>query len=283
MHSDPAETVSTAQSEEPACMNSREVAAVILAAGRGTRLGARCKPLAIVGGLTLLERAVVSARTAGIGRVVVVVAALDGEVAAFCRAHLLGVELVAAADCVRGNGATVAAGLSHAGGRCVVMMVDHLHEPATFELLLAAEGEFVFVVDSRPRYMDVGEATLVRRAAGSVVAIDKQLAGADAAEAGLAVCAAEPLAELAASLDGELEFNRLKQAWLATGRSIGTVDIAGAFWVDIDTPEDRRRAIRGPRRPLRREGRGRAGRAHAPQPAAVKAGLAPAARDAHQG
>src|SRR3954464_10606781 len=73
------------------------VTAVILAAGQGTRLGLRWKPLAIVGGISLLERAVATARTAGIGRIVVVVASLDGSVASFCRANLRGVELALAA------------------------------------------------------------------------------------------------------------------------------------------------------------------------------------------
>src|SRR3954451_7752130 len=91
------------------------VTAVILAAGQGTRLGLGCKPLAGVGGISLLERAVGTARTAGIGRVVVVVASLDGSVASFCRAHLSGVELALAADSARGNGASAAAGLAYAG------------------------------------------------------------------------------------------------------------------------------------------------------------------------
>src|SRR5215213_963482 len=69
------------------------VTAVILAAGRGSRLGAGSKPLAIVGGLTLLERAVATARAAGIGRIVVVVDALDGAVASFCRSNVPGVEV----------------------------------------------------------------------------------------------------------------------------------------------------------------------------------------------
>src|SRR4051812_21113322 len=220
------------------------VSAVILAAGQGTRLGVRCKPLAIVGGITLLERAVATARTAGIERVVVVVASLDGSVASFCRAQLPSVELALASDSMRGNGATAAAGLAHAGGRCLVMMVDHLHEPATLERLLRADGDLVFAIDSQPAYVDVEEATLVRHAGGSVVAIDKHLPDPTAVEAGLAVCRAEPLVALAATLDGELEFNCLKRAWLDAGRRIDAIDIEGAFWADIDTPQDRRRAIR---------------------------------------
>jgi choline kinase/phosphatidylglycerophosphate synthase len=220
------------------------VTAVILAAGQGTRLGLACKPLAVVGGVTLLERAVASARSAGIERVVVVVASLEGSVASFCRAHLAGVEVALASDAARGNGASAAAGLAHAGGRCLIMMVDHLHETATLERLLRANGELVFAIDSRPTYVDLEEATLVRHAGGAVVAIDKHLSDSNAVEAGLAVCTAELLAELAATLDGDLEFNRLKRAWIDAGRRIDAIEIDGAFWADVDTPQDRRRAIR---------------------------------------
>src|SRR3954470_17876233 len=249
MHTGPTSIVRTAHDDGTrdrmsAGGRATGVSAVILTAGRGTRLGFDCKPLAIVGGITLLERPVLTARSARIERVVVVVASLEGRVASFCRANLGGVELALASDSERGNGATVAAGLAHAGGRCLVMMVDHLHEPATLERLMRVDGDLVFAIDSRPAYVDVDEATLVRHAGGAVVAIDKQLRDATAVEAGLAVCRAEPLVALAATLDGELEFNRLKRAWLDAGRRIDAIDIDGAFWRDVDTPQDRRRAIR---------------------------------------
>ena len=219
------------------------VTAVILAAGRGTRLRAPCKPLAVVGGVTLLDRALATARAAGITRRVVVVASLEGPVASFCRRHHPDVEVVPALDHVRGNGATVVAGLAHAGGRCLVMMADHLHEVATLRRMLQADGELVLAVDSRPTYVDPADATLARRENGRVTAIGKQLAPFDAIEAGLAACSAEPLVEFASRLDGELEFNRLKAAWLEAGRRIRAVEIEGAFWTDIDTPRERRRAI----------------------------------------
>jgi len=183
------------------------VTAVIVAAGRGSRLRAGCKPLAIVGGVTLLERALATAQAAGIRRYVVVVGSLDGPVASFCRRRRPDVEVVCAPDHARGNGATVVAGLAHAGGRCLVVMVDHLHEPATLERVLEAGGELVLAVDSRAADVDPDDATLVRREHGAVVAIDKRLASYDAIEAGLAVCSAEPLVELAATLHGDLELN----------------------------------------------------------------------------
>jgi 1L-myo-inositol 1-phosphate cytidylyltransferase / CDP-L-myo-inositol myo-inositolphosphotransferase len=219
------------------------ITAVILAAGRGTRLRAGSKPLAIVGGTTLLERAVATARAAGIRRIVVVVDALDGPVASFCRTRLRDVEVAWAPDHARGNGATVLAGLAHAGGRCLVMMVDHVHEAASLERLLAAGGDLVFAVDSHAGSVDLDDATLVRHENGAVVDIDKRLMDFDAVEAGLALCSADALCDVAASLQGELEFNRVKRAWLDAGRRIDTVDIDGAFWADIDTPRERRRAI----------------------------------------
>ncbi|HWT23098.1 MAG TPA: NTP transferase domain-containing protein [Solirubrobacteraceae bacterium] len=219
------------------------ITAVILAAGRGTRLRAGCKPLAIVGGMTLLERAVGTARAAGLRRIVVAVDSLDGPVAAFCRTHLPDVEVAWARDSERGNGATVLAGLAHAGGRCLVMMVDHLHEPESLERLLAADGDLVFAVDSHAGSIDLDDATLVRHENGAVVDIAKRLSDYDAVETGLALCSAAEVVEVAGSLQGELEFNRVKRAWLDAGRRIGTVDIDGAYWADIDTPRERRRAI----------------------------------------
>jgi 1L-myo-inositol 1-phosphate cytidylyltransferase / CDP-L-myo-inositol myo-inositolphosphotransferase len=249
MHIDPVPIARTALQDATAGGGSAPdratgVTAVILAAGHGTRLGLACKPLAIVGGVTLLERTVATARGAGIARIVVIVASPDGSAASFCRANLPAVEVALASDSARGNGASAAAGLGHAGGRCLVMMVDHLHETATLERLMRADGDFVLAIDSRPAYVEVEEATLVRQVGGAVVAIAKQLSRPDAVEAGLAVCRAEPLVALAATLDGELEFNRLKRAWLDAGRRIDAIDINGAFWVDVDTPQDRRRAIR---------------------------------------
>jgi 1L-myo-inositol 1-phosphate cytidylyltransferase / CDP-L-myo-inositol myo-inositolphosphotransferase len=219
------------------------VSAVILAAGRGTRLGLASKPLAIVGGRTLLEHAVSTAEAAGIERIVVVVDEPDGPVGRFCRARLPFVELAHAHDCARGNGASVLAGLAHAGGRCLVMMVDHLHGIATVERLLRERGEFVFAVDSRAAYVDHADATLVRWRKGEVLAIGKDIGAYNAVETGLALCRAEPLVELGAGLEGDLSFNRLKHAWLETGRRIEVLDIEGATWFDIDTPADRTAAI----------------------------------------
>jgi choline kinase/phosphatidylglycerophosphate synthase len=224
---------------------SMSVTAVILAAGRGSRLGARSKPLAIVGGVTLLERAVATARAAGIGRIVVVVDALDGAVASFCRSNVPGVEVAWSPDHARGNGASVLSGLTHAGGRCLIMMVDHLHEPTTLERLLETPGDFVLAVDSLPSRVELGDATLVRHEDGSAVEIAKRLPHFDSVDTGLVVCWADAVVELGAVPGQELEFNELKLAWIEHGHRIETMELDGAFWGDVDTPRDRKQAIAG--------------------------------------
>jgi choline kinase len=233
------------------------VTAVIVAAGRGSRLRAGCKPLAIVAGVTLLERALATVRAAGIRRYVVVVGSLDGPVASFRRRRRPDVELVCAPDHARGNGATVVARLARAGGRCLVMMVDHLREPSTLERVLAADGELVFAVDSRPAFVDPDDATLVRREHGAVVAIDKRLATYDAIEAGLAACSAEPLVELAAALHGELEFKRLKGAGLDAGHQIERGGHRRCLLGRHRHPGRAPARDQAPRGPLRRQAHGR--------------------------
>lgn len=218
--------------------------AVVLAAGRGRRMGAPCKPLVVVAGRALLEHAVHAAGKAGIDRVVVVVDAPDGPVATFCRKRLPSVEVVAAPDFARGNGASAVAGLRHAGGRCLVMMADHLHEPAALEEVLREPAGLVLGIDPRPEHADPADATRVRLREGVPVDIGKHLDPYDVVETGLIACDAQPMVELASTLTGELPFNRLKRAWLEAGRPVRCVDVGGRFWADVDTPADRRRAIR---------------------------------------
>jgi choline kinase len=71
-----------------------EVAAVVLAAGEGSRLGRPSKPLARVAGLTLLERTVATLRAAGVARVIVVVGHAKEAVAEFVSERGLDVEVV---------------------------------------------------------------------------------------------------------------------------------------------------------------------------------------------
>ena len=224
----------------------RQPVGVILAAGAGERMGNGLKPLARVGGITLLERAVATLRAAGIERVVVVVGHAKDELRRFVDDRGLDVELVENDDFHVGNGSSALVGGRAAGGRFVLLMVDHLFEPDEVTRVLEASGApFVAAVDTRPRYCDVDEATKMRLAGGRVVDVGRDLVPYDAVDAGLFVCDAEvlPVAERCLA-NGEGSWNAVKRRCLADGLEIETVDLDGAFWTDVDTPKELGRAER---------------------------------------
>lgn len=112
--------------------------AVILAAGKGERLGGR-KPLARLAGVTLLQHVAGAFMAAGVARLVVVTGAYHDEVAA--HALSLGMEVTHNARFEEGMLASVRAGLEAAGEAAAVLLhpVDTpLLRPATIGVLLRA-------------------------------------------------------------------------------------------------------------------------------------------------
>jgi 1L-myo-inositol 1-phosphate cytidylyltransferase / CDP-L-myo-inositol myo-inositolphosphotransferase len=218
---------------------------VILAAGSSSRLGGIPKPLARVAGVTLLERAVSTFRGSGVERIVVVVGHASANVREFVARRGLDVELVENDDFGLGNGSSVLLGGRVAAGRFLVAMVDHVVDGEAVTRLLASRAAFALAVDSKPCYCDLGEATKVRLEGARVVAVTRELDDYDAVEAGLALC---DLAVVSAAerslLAGETTWNAVKRRWLAEGGEIEAVDLEGLFWIDVDTPDDVRRAER---------------------------------------
>ncbi|MDQ3874700.1 MAG: NTP transferase domain-containing protein [Actinomycetota bacterium] len=217
----------------------------MLAAGTGARLGNGCKPLARVAGLTLLERAVATLKDAGVPRVIVVVGHARDKVERFVVERGLDVEVAANDDFARGNGSSALVGGRLAGARFLVTMADHVVDTDALAQLLACDAPFAAAVDSDPRYSDVDEATKVRLDGRSVVAIGRGLEEFDGVDAGMFLCDAEllPVAERALA-DGDGSWNAIRRRCLAEGREIRAVDLRGAFWLDVDTREQARRAER---------------------------------------
>ena len=219
--------------------------AVILAAGSGRRLGRRCKPLAVVAGRTLLERTVLTLRAAGVERIVVVTGHEKDTVRAFVEERGLDVELVENDAFLAGNGSSALVGGRAAAGRFLLTMVDHVFEPESIARMLESDAPFVAAVDTRARFCDVAEATKVRLAGSKILAVGRDLDPFDAVDGGLFVCDADVLrvAERAVA-SGEGTWNAIKRRALAEGHEIEAVDLAGAFWLDVDTPAEARRAER---------------------------------------
>jgi CDP-L-myo-inositol myo-inositolphosphotransferase len=224
---------------------SKNPVGVILAAGTGARLGNGSKPLTRVAGIALLERSVRALRQAGVRRIVVVVGHAKEQIARFVDERGLGVELVENEDFTRGNGSSALVGGRAAGERFLVTMADHVVDPEAVARLIASPARLAAAVDGTPRHCDVEEATKVLVDAGRVAAIARNLADWNAVDAGMFVCDADllPVAERALA-DGDGSWNAVRRRAIAEGHEIDAVDLQGAFWIDIDTPAEARRAER---------------------------------------
>src|SRR4051794_22877903 len=217
-----------------ASVSRTRVSAVILAAGAGSRLGQPSKPLALVAGVSLLERAVAAVREAGIERVIVVVGHARDVVGRFVLSRGLDVELVENDGFAVGNGSSAVVGGQVAGARFLVMMVDHLVAPDVIARMIDCPASFGVAVDTCPAACDVMEATKVRLAGGAVVAVGRGLDPWDAVDAGIFICdqSVVKAAELAVAA-GEGTWNAVKRHWIADGRRLEAVDLAGALWIDV--------------------------------------------------
>lgn len=224
--------------------------AVILAAGKGTRIRGEAqplpKPLVRVGGLTLLKRAMLTAKKAGITRFVVVVGcdgdqvrgAIDGD------AELEGLEIVWAdnPDYHLGNGVSVLKAAPHIEGEFFLMMADHVVDPAIYRTLQKepARGGLVLAVDRKlDTIFDMDDATkVVTDAHERIVRIGKQLDEFDAVDTGVFRCDPQVFDELEQvyAEKGDTSLSDGVQR-LAARKLARTADVGGAWWQDVDTPD----------------------------------------------
>ena len=230
--------------------------ALILAAGRGTRLSSRSgipKPLTKLLGLTLAERVVHILRAANISRFIVAL----GHEAETIKAHFsdiahrrgVTIEFVAARDWELGNGASTLAAKGRTGDApFFLVMTDHLFDPALALALASdapASGEISLAVDcDKAGIFDLDDVTRVQTANGRITEIDKSLREWVAADTGVMLCTAglfEGL-ERAAAKDRHGLSDGLGE--LAREGRARTVDVTGRPWIDVDTSEALREAER---------------------------------------
>ena len=225
--------------------NRRVPVGVILAAGEGARLGVGSKPLARVGGVTLLERSIVTLRRAGVDRIVVVAGHRKDSSGASSAARGSMWRWWTTTASASATAPPCSVGGRAAGGRFVLVMADHVFDPDELAPVLVSDAPFVFAVDSAPAYADPDEATKVRLDGDRVVAVGKGLNRWDAVDAGLFVCDASVLrATERCVAEGEGTWNDVKRRLLAEGSELVAVDLRGAFWLDVDTPQERAHAER---------------------------------------
>ncbi len=237
--------------------------AVILGAGDGTRMRSLWERLACshrgrhaadipkiltpVLGQTLLERTLDALSRLGVEEFVLVTGYRADQVEDFVGRKRLDqcyrLSLVHNPGWEAGNARSVLAAKDLVGERFVVAMGDHIFDPQGLQGFLNVRGDFIGVFDSNPRYVDVDEATKAASYRGRVVRLSKNLDEFKYVDVGLFVCSQRvfPVIERCV-VEGRDEWNDVKRAWIEEGNDLLIFDCRGSFWLDIDTPEELRRA-----------------------------------------
>ncbi|MBC7227164.1 MAG: NTP transferase domain-containing protein [Thermoflexales bacterium] len=225
--------------------------AVILAAGEGSRMNhpdGLPKVLVDLCGQTLLEHVLGALAALGIREFIIVVGYRGEEIEGWIRRHRLdrrwAIQVVHNPCWPEGNASSILAARPYLkDDRFVVAMGDHLFDPQALQGFLKVRGDFVGVFDSRPRLVDVAEATKARSHRGHVVALGKDLTEYRYVDTGLFICSRRIFPFIEECLaEGVGTFNEVKRRWIAQGYVLHIFDCQGAFWMDVDTPEDLARA-----------------------------------------
>jgi choline kinase len=222
---------------------------LILAAGHGSRLKALSdsKPLTPVGGMPLIEHVVRRAAQAGASSFTIVTGHMAEQVEEFLAGLALRLDLPIVAirmgDWDVPNGHSVVAGAGRIAGDYLLLMSDHLFDPALARGLIEGardDAGVTLLVDrqlSGP-LLDVDDATKVEvDAEGRIVRIGKELAQYNAIDTGIFLATpalAEAIREaIAAGAAGSLSDGMQRLA--ASGRAYAA-DAGEGWWIDVDDP-----------------------------------------------
>jgi choline kinase len=221
--------------------------ALILAAGNGSRLaacsGESPKPLVPLHGKPLLEHVMSGCCQAGIEKFVIVVGYRGHMIQEWYRNRpLSGVDVtwIENPDYHKANGVSVlrAKGLIHEP--FLLLMADHIFEPATARALLhqpLGAHDVILAVDRKiDRVFDLDDATKVRLEGNRIVDIGKNLECYNALDTGMFLCQPALFSCLeSAMIDGNCSLSDGLRV-MGRSRSFKAFDIEAACWQDVDTP-----------------------------------------------
>lgn len=219
---------------------------LIIAAGQGTRLRsiAPSKPLAAVAGVPLIEHVVRSAAAGGASEFVVVTGyeaePLEARLADLRMRAGIPIEIVRNADWARPNGVSVLAAAPKLGTEFILLMSDHLFDPAILRGMIAADrrGALTLAADfavGNP-LLDLDDATKIEVGDDSrILSIGKTLPRYDAIDTGIFISGPPLLDALRAGIEagGSGSLSEGVQALADAGRAF-VWDCGGRWWLDVD-------------------------------------------------
>lgn len=216
--------------------------AVILAAGQGTRLGElgqqRPKVLVRVAGRELLYRHLYLLSRLGVKEFVIVVNTDTYEqVLQYLRGLDFPFRLVVNDAPERGNGYSLLMAKDHVKGTFLVVMGDHVYEEAFLEKAVKGKG---LIVDREGRFIDHKEATKVVVEHGRVKDIGKGVLS-KLYDTGFFVVTSEVF-EYASEILRERGSVQMSEVVKRAGLEV--TEVSGHLWLDVDTPQEARKATR---------------------------------------
>lgn len=241
----PISKLATQETEAPA----KVLNAVILAAGKSSRFRERGidkpKVLMHLGGLRLLERAVLTLREAGVAHFRIVTGAyrdqVEGEMKKLPRLQGIDIEYVFCEQHELGNGVTFAAGAAGFNDAFLLTMSDHVFSPITVEDFiekatatpdlpaLACDGDLEGI-------FDMDDATKVASRDGFIHNIGKEIKEYDLVDTGLFYFPAGFGQQIAAkAAAGAHSVSGIIQHFI-DGVGVRAVSLDNAMWQDVDDP-----------------------------------------------
>jgi len=220
--------------------------AIILAAGQGSRMNDPDGPpkvLLNLCGQILLEHQLNALSLVGVTSFVVVGGHQCDKIEEFATRQSLtrqfDLDVIHNDDWLVGNASSLLSARPYLRDeRFVVVMGDHLFDSHGLHGFLKVRGDFIGVFDSAPRFVDVTEATKAASRNGHIIALGKELAEFKYIDTGIFVCSYRVFPFIEECLaDGHGTFNEVKRRWIVQ-HDLHIFDCQGAFWMDVDTPED---------------------------------------------
>ncbi len=213
--------------------------AVVLAAGLGTRLKAKIpKPLVKVAGREILYRSLKTLSELGIEEFIVVVGKKGELIEEFLKRHGFKYKIVRNEHPERGNGYSFYLAKDYVDGKFVLIMGDHVYEREFIEKAIKGEG---LIGDRIAKFVDIAEATKVICKNGRVERVGKNLDRFDYIDTGFFVLTPDIFkhAEELVKTKHEVSLSEIIER-----AKVPVTEVSGYFWMDVDTPEELKKANR---------------------------------------
>ncbi|AIF69567.1 hypothetical protein PAP_05835 [Palaeococcus pacificus DY20341] len=216
---------------------------VILAAGLGSRMGRLTeetpKGLLRIAGREILYRTMKTLEELGVEEFIIVTnPKYEDKFREFLRENGFNAQIIVNEHPEKGNGYSLYLAKNYVGEKFILVMSDHVYERAFLERAIRGEG---LIIDRNPKYVNLKEATKVLVEDGRIKDIGKRLKAYDGADTGFFVLTKETFKYAEGILEqrGKAELSEIvKKAGLKV------TEVSGLFWMDVDTPQDLKKANR---------------------------------------